>query len=128
MLKTGAAAKGHCCRGALKFRWVSRLCNTRCPVSETSLFHRCPLMRNGVRRVADRSHGHLRMRDHAWMVAAGNVVNLRLGTRRKLELDVGRNDLVGVPYDVPGGNRLPSHSFRRFVRCATFCERALRSG
>jgi hypothetical protein len=63
---------------------------------------------NGVRRVADRSHGYFRVRDHAWMIAAGNVVDPRLGTRRKLELDVGRNDLVGVPYDVPGENRLPS--------------------
>src|SRR5580700_4176700 len=86
------------------------------------------LVRNGVRRVADRSHGYFRMRDHAWMVAAGDVVDLRFGTRRKLELDVGWNDLVGVPYDVPGGNGLPSHSCRRFVRCATCCERALRSG
>src|SRR4029077_10706800 len=86
------------------------------PVFEASLLHRCLLVRNGVRRVADRSHGYFRVRDHAGMVAAGNVVDPRLGTRRKLELDVGRNDLVGVPYDVPGGNRLPSHSFRRSVR------------
>jgi hypothetical protein len=37
-------------------------------------------------------HGYFRVRDHTWMVAAGNVVDPR---RCKLELDVGRNDLVG---------------------------------
>jgi hypothetical protein len=81
---------------------------------------------NGARRVADRSHG-FRVRDHAWMIAAGNVVDPDLVRVANLA-GCRRNDLVGIPYDVPGGNRLPSHSFRRFVLCATFCERALRSG
>jgi hypothetical protein len=84
-------------------------------------------MGNGICRIFDRSHRHFGMRDHARMIAARNVVDFRLRTRGEFLLNVGWYDFIGLAYDVPRRDRLPTDCSRRFIRQAARGERSLRN-
>ena len=58
-------------------------------------------MGDGICRIFDRRYRHFGMRDHARMVAARNMEDLRLRTRGELIQNIRRYDFVGVAYDVP---------------------------
>ena len=83
-------------------------------------------MGNGICRIFDRSYRHFGMRDHARMIAARDMVDLRLRTRGEFIQNVGWYDFVGVADDVPRRDRFPTDCSRRFIGQATGGERSLR--